>query len=294
MASKRTVGSILGTIFALIGFAATIFVFSRGLGWPDSLASMGVVLFAAFFVGAGFGNLISRTRPTVLAPIILAAALAVGSVAWGIPWEGVRLSIGGSTEENVPFLTEGYFYLLGTEDNGLVENVWIYFPTPQIENQGIQPMSRWKLYYMDENGTLQLEQDSSPATYNFYGQRTEPLQLLSKNYVFTSHGPKINHNVDKLYPREVFRVDIYVTVPPENADKVTLVEFGENGRTTGVYDVDKNISLSFSVVLKRGTWVTENVFGELHEGIRYEIIENFSRTLENVLPEAWVWLYPNT
>jgi len=136
--NEKTSETAVGVVFSLVAFSAVVWVFARFLGWPNSVATLGIVLSVAFLVGAGAGNVMSRRAPTTIVPFALAIALGMGSVLAGIPWEKAQVLFGGAqAQENVPFRTEDYFYLLGTEDNEVVENIEIVFPTPQIENKYI-------------------------------------------------------------------------------------------------------------------------------------------------------------
>jgi hypothetical protein len=279
--------SVVGVLVSIIAFAAVLAAFDLGLGWPNSLLTLGVMLAVAWFVGAAAGGRLLPSRPSVTIPLVLAVVLAGSTLGFGVPWGLQREET--TSGENVLFMYEASFAYRGSADNIPIENVEIGFPCPNIENEPIPTSSSWTLYWQDIDNTLHPEISYNKVTgvttnYEFYGNRTENLEILLNEVGLTSHGPKLHLIIDKLYPREVFWTTVIAVAPKETANRVTLVEVGENQRTDAYYEhwplKVEFINLSFWAQLSKV--VDENTL---------ELIETFSRVYDNGHP-GWYWLYP--
>lgn len=270
---------IVGVIVSVAAFVLVMLIFGA-VGWPTSVLTLGVMLGVAWLVGAAAGGRIAVSKWPAIIATILAVGLATSTIGFGVPWRLGGASVG--TGENVWFRMEASFTYRGSEDNLPLENLAIRFPCPNVENVALPTYTIWSLYYQDNENVLHL-QANQDQVYGFVGERTETLGIMLSGVEPTTHGPKLYYNLDKLYPQEVFWITTITYATKENADKVTLVEFGENQRTDAYYhspaEWELPIDLSFWSQLSKKT--NDN----------YEVVETFSRVLDNV-PYAWIWLYP--
>jgi hypothetical protein len=181
------------------------------------------------------------------------------------------------------FRYEASFGYLESADNEPIENVALRFPCPTIENKSpYVPVPNWALYYQDENGRLHLQM-TNQLIIRLMGNRTTALGILALGLEEnTRHGVKISYVLDELYPREVFLITTFLSIPVEKSDKITLSEQKDNQKTAAYYHypLEQKIDLSFWAQLSKKT--DDN----------FERLEEFSRTAENA-EYGWWWLYPS-
>ena len=118
------------------------------------------------------------------------------------------------------------------------------------------------------------------------GPRAESLdvlEILDQGVDITPHEHLLAFNLERMYPREMFEVAMHVWIPAEHAEKLTLRIYRDNqGRSFGFcYASDAPpISLAFYVKLSR---IVDN---------NYETTESFTRGVENIPADHFIWLYP--
>ncbi len=193
--------------------------------------------------------------------------------------------------ENVNFLMNASFTYRGSEDNGVIENIVLRFPLPNVENKAITSLTTWVLYWMDNDNALYPEMYGDAAGplefYEFRGQRDENLGILIQCDEPSAYGPKAFFKLDKIYPNEVLFVITEAMSSKDVADKVTLKYYGDDeGRSMAYehsnepdYESGKAIDLYFWAQLSR-SFDNEN-----------RVIETFSRSVDNAASGWWWWLY---
>ena len=150
---------------------------------------------------------------------VLVIAIAIGVVLWFRPWE--------RESGTVRFDYRATFTYLGSEDNESLENLYLGFPAPQIENKFAGNIfSGWELYYLEEDNSLTL-QATSVGIFNLRGLRSSQLTIYTSIMENTEYGPSLVWILDRLYPREVFVDYGWTQVSKEKADAVTLQAYGD-------------------------------------------------------------------
>jgi len=183
-----------------------------------------------------------------------------------------------TVEENVLFEVTNIFSYHRSENNLPIENLTLLFPCPNVDNQPPITASTWALYYVDNENVVYL-QASEAQLYEFAGQRTENLKILSHGRVATEWGPKTQYVLDKLYQGEVLVIKTLANVPSSAASKVTIRNYGDAlGRSSAYYwhPPEWRIDLSFSSQLSRGT----------------DNLETFYNRVDNAPAGSVIWLYP--
>jgi len=180
-------------------------------------------------------------------------------------------------EENVLFEVTDIFVYYGSEDNLPIENLTLLFPCPNVDNQPPTTATTWALYYQTlDNENLQA---SEAQIYQFKGQRTQTLGIISRGRVTTEWGPKIRYVLDKLYPGEILVIKTLANIPQSDASKVTIRNYGDTlGRSSAYYwhPPEWHIDLSFWSRLSRGT----------------DNLETFYNRVDNAPAGSVIWLYP--
>ena len=180
-------------------------------------------------------------------------------------------------EENVLFEVTDIFTYHGSENNLPIENLTLLFPCPNVDNQPPITATTWALYYQTlDNENLQV---SEAQIYQFKGQRTQTLGIISRGRVTTELGPKIRYVLDKLYPGEILVLKTLTSVPPSIENKVTIHNYGDNlGRSSAYYwhSPEWRIDLSVWSQLSRGT----------------DNLETFYNRVDNAPAGSVIWLYP--
>lgn len=266
---------IASVVVSLVVFALIIVTFNLTVGWPVSLLSLVIMVGVAWFFAAGLAGKISGNKWSVAIPSLLAIGLIATTLTAGVPWD--------LTEETVTFKMEASFTYLGSEDNLPIENVAIRFPCPNIDNTAVPTKTFWSLYYLNNDNTLMLEADQDQV-YGFLGERTTALLVYLFGVEDSYDGPKIYYNFNRLYPREVFQITTIAYASKKIADKVTLRVYGDNQNRASAHwqttSLETKINLSFDAKLFKKS------------GMNYIIVEQFSRSIENVSPIG-LWLYPD-
>ncbi|MBA7601086.1 hypothetical protein ES703_08153 [subsurface metagenome] len=255
--------SIVGILLTLGVFAFILLALNSWLGWPTSLLTLAGMLGIAWFVSMFAGEQLTPPGLGTTAASCLAVALAVSIIGFGVPW---RLG-----EEDVRFDYRAMFIYLGSENNESLDNLYLRFPAPQVENEFAgEIFGSWELYYVEDDNTLTL-QSTSAGIVNLRGARGSQLGIYTSIMENCEYGPTLTWNLDRLYPREVFMDRGWVWVLEKNVDKVTLLIYGESWSgaywyTPKFYGENKGINLSFGVGLYRenvsveqfeATWETE-------------------------------------
>jgi len=178
-------------------------------------------------------------------------------------------------EENVLFEVTNIFIYHGSENNLPIENLTLLFPCPNVDNQPPITATTWALYYQTlDNENLQA---SEAQIYQFKGQRTQTLGIISRGRVATEWGPKIRYVLDKLYPGEILVIKTLTNIPQSDASKVTIRNYGY-AQSSAYYwhQPEWRIDLSFWSRLSRGT----------------DNLETFYNGVENAPAGSVIWLYP--
>jgi hypothetical protein len=211
----------------------------------------------------------------IVIPIVL-ALVAVVILARG-PEEQV-------VEENIRLEVMSDFTYLRSEDNLPIENLTLLFPCPNVDNQPLTTATTWALFYVDNENTVYL-QASEARVYEFKGQRTENLRILSRGRGATPLGPKIQYVLDKFYPREILRITTYIgedkKLPLGVAREVTIKDYGY-AQSSAYYRHSDNWSISLAF----WSQLSENT------GDGYIAIETFSNIVDNAPAGSVIWLYP--
>ncbi len=193
--------------------------------------------------------------------------------------------------ENVDFLMNASFVYRGSEDNAAIENVVIRFTLPNVENGAISSLTTWILYWMDNDNVLYKQMYGDAAgpleLYEFRGERTENLRVLIQGDEPSFYGPMAFFKLDRIYQNEVLFVIVEAQSSKDVADKVTLRYHGDNeGRSIAYehsndpdYGSGKTIDLFFWAQLSRKV------------GNENQVIETFSRSVDNAPSGWWWWLY---
>lgn len=184
--------------------------------------------------------------------LVLAASVVAGAVIAWVVWKQP------APQEDVYFTHRAMFFYHGGEDNEPLENLALMFPAPHIENNlAGRIFGGWELYYVEDDNSLTL-QSTVAGIKNLRGQRNSQLVIRTSSTEFTSHGPSLTWEIDRLYPREVFVDYGWAWVPGERADAVTLRKHGiqENWafaywHTPEAERENRRIDFSFAVGLYR-------------------------------------------
>lgn len=288
MSKSRIWKPITGVVVSVIVLSLVLLAFSLTLDWPHSLLTLGVTLVVAWFIGAGVGGKISKSSWAVIAASVLVVGLAAGSLVWGVPW---KVGFAPAQQEKGSFIYLASFTYRGSASNLPIDNVYIDFPCPNVDNStdSLQQTLTLTLFWHDADNAIHPEivmrgDGLIFQVFEYHGAREENLKVLNVGITSSPNGPKLFYRVDRLYPSEGVWVNDNVTAPGELAGRVTLKEVEENNRTSANYQQIpakvEFIDLSFWVELKRKI------------GDAYVSIEAFSRTYDNGASSGY-WLYPN-
>jgi len=258
---KRKLGkrlrSIMGILLTFGVFAFIVLILNIWLEWPTSLLTLAEMLGIAWLLSMLAGERLTPPGLGTAAASCLAVALAVSVIGFGVPW---RLG-----EGDVRFDYRAMFIYLGSEDNEPLDNLYLRFPAPQIENEFAgEIFGSWELYYVEDDNTLTL-QSNAAGIVNLRGARGSQLGIYTSIVENSEYGPTLTWSLDRLYPREVFMDHGWVWILEKNADKVTLLIYGESWSgaywyTPKFYEESKGINFSFGAGLYR-----ENVLVEQFE-----------------------------
>ncbi|GAI44085.1 unnamed protein product [marine sediment metagenome] len=154
------------------------------------------------------------------------------------------------------------FIYLG--DNEPLENLYLGFPAPQIENKFAGDIfSSWELYYIEDDNSLTL-QTTPVGIVNLRGSRSSQLEIYTSIMENTEYGPSLVWILDRLYSQEVFMDYGWNWVPRGKANVVTLRAYGDpQGEalaywyTPNAQQENKRIDFSFAVGLYRENTLIE-------------------------------------
>ena len=258
---KRKLGkrlrSIMGILLTLGIFAFILLAINFWLGWPTSLLTLGAMLGIAWFFSMFAGEQLTPPGLGTTAASCLAVALAVSIIGFGVPW---RLG-----EENVRFDYRAMFTYLGSKDDTPLENLFLRFPAPHIENEAPDVHSpAWSLYYVENDNILTL-QATSTEIYQLKGERMATLGILTQILEpQTDYGSMITYELDRLYFREVFFATGIISVPQSKVDDLTLQVYGDPSGwaaaywyTPKSYEENKTIDFSFVAGIYRENTLVE-------------------------------------
>ena len=233
MGKKReTIREVLGAILGIGVFALAVLGLNWKLGWPNSWPTLVATGTLSFLASA----LASRTirRPWAAhAGAACALILLVSCPLVGWPFRVLPQEQGGYETRYAYFIT----YILGTEDNGPIENVVVDYLVPNVDNwypqdeEGPLMWSRWILYYLEDNGNLEpqvifwrraMDLGWEVQELQLCGMRKEPPKFLASGIIQHSLGFSEVTFIDKLYPREVLWEECKVKVPRGKEENLTL------------------------------------------------------------------------
>jgi len=204
----------------------------------------------------------------------IVAAIVIGGVWW---WQS-RGGPSGTAGENVAFEYRASFSYFGSADNRPLENLYLWFPLPQVENQlAGNLICNWALYYIENDNTFTL-QATPYKVENLRGARTSTLGILYYGVGMGKGGPTASWILNRLYPHELFiEIDV-LSVDNKKASSTTARLYGEpDPNASWLVSENRVIDLSFTASLFR-----ENVQ-----------IEAWQWHQENGPPGAY-WLWPVT
>jgi len=231
---RKTVREVLGAILGVGVFALAVLLLNRGLGWPGSWPTL-VATGALGFLASALVSRALRGPWAARAGAACALILLVACPLAGWPFRIPSQEQGGYETRYAYFIT----YLLGTEDNGPVENVAIVYLCPNTNNKYPEidgnpiTYSSWMLYYLEDNGDLRPQAQFWWSNslgkwefeiYQFYGERGAPPTVVNHGVDPRSNpfGPVIGATFDRLYPREVLWHVSGVDVPKGKGRSLTL------------------------------------------------------------------------
>jgi hypothetical protein len=190
------------------------------------------------FLASALVSKILRRPWAAHAGVICALALLVACPLAGWPFKISQPQQEGYETRYAYFIT----YILGTEDNGPIENVHIGYLAPNVDNWCPQESgeflleSRWILYYLEDNGDLRpqvifwqraVDRKWEIQVLQLYGERENPPKTLESGVAPTNVGPHNVTFIDRLYPREVLWEECKVEVPRNKAGRLTLRMAGQ-------------------------------------------------------------------
>jgi len=228
---KGKLSAVLGATAGGLAWALAVLLLNRGLGWPDSWPTL-VATGGLAFLASALVSRILRKPWAAHAGAVCALALLVACPLAGWPFRVSQQEEEGYETRYAYFIT----YILGTEDNGPLDNVHIAYLCPNIDNKcpeiGGSPAvySTWVLYYLADNGDLlpQVQFRWSKSSgwvfeiHQFYGERGAPPTVIEHGVGPTSLGPVVWATLDRLYPREVLWQVCGVDVPTGKGRSLTL------------------------------------------------------------------------
>jgi len=229
---KGKLSAVLGATAGGLTWALAVLLLNRVLGWPDSWPTL-VATGGLAFLASALVSKILRKPWAAHAGVICALALLVACPLAGWPFKISQPQQEGYETRYAYFIT----YILGTEDNGPIENVSITYLCPNIDNKWPEIdgspaiYSSWKLYYLADNGDLlpqvQFQWNGTSREwefeiYQFYGERGAPPAIIEHGVGPSSRGPVVWAVLDRIYPREVLWKVSGVDVPADMKENLTL------------------------------------------------------------------------
>lgn len=196
------------------------------------------------------------------------------------------------------------FKLLGTEDNGAIDNLFTYWPYPYVR----PPIWETTNNPLEVGGTtLYLPRENIDVKYIF-GEREENREniLIDSEFENWNSGTDIVNTVagflfgepvensklnisllnikipqGKMYPDDSLKVEAWFRVPRENLQKVTMINLFTENRLAlfSQWEPDKTINLSVQATLQ---WL---------ENGKFEVLENWTRIVEDVSSQYGIKLY---
>jgi hypothetical protein len=249
------IGKIIFSILLALGtFICVLLTFSRFLGWPTTLSTLGITLFVAWLVSGIVSGKFGRAGPAVAA--VLAVGLAVSSALFGVPWRGPKAVV-WHRSENYYFFVEAWFIAENTATGEKVENIVIGLPRPHVDNEFLRYTAtpHYSLYWFVDGvqqthlqaGFSGEEEPHIPFRAVEGAPRKEPLKV--KWGINRSFLPGIVFELSELYPDEVLYITFYATTYAEDGMLVTVRE--ESGT-----QVLSEVAASFEDVTMK--WPGEN------------------------------------
>jgi len=244
---KGKLSAVLGATAGGLAWALAVLLLNRVLGWPDSWPTL-VATGGLAFLASALVSRILRKPWAAHAGVICALALLVSCPLAGWPFKISQPQQEGYETRYAYFIT----YLLGTEDNGPIENVDIGYLAPNVDNWCPQEggefllESRWILYYLEDNGDLRpqvifwqraVDRKWEIQVLQLYGKRESPPEVLDSGVAPTNVGPHNVTFIDRLYPREVLWEECKVEVPRSKAGKLTLRMAGQENLSRATLDM---------------------------------------------------------
>jgi len=284
--SHPKIWAAAGAGIALALSAAIIALFASLTGWPNSLVTLGITLVVAWFVGAGIGGKASKSSWAAIAATALVVGLAASSLTLGVPWK-----LGpAAAQPEVRFQYSATFTYVSSESGLPIDNVFILFPCPNVDNSTAALTQRGTLtLFWRDNDNIHRPEIVMDANGNifqviaYYGARKENLKVLRTGiYDNSRYGPALIYNIDRLYSSEGIWVVDNVTAPANLADQVTLKTNNEN--RAWAYYANWPPKVEF-IKLHFWTELRRNVNGTIVP------IETLSRSYDNGVA-AWYALYP--
>ena len=209
-------------------------------------------------------------------PIVVAliAIMVVAAVVALRPWEGEPSEGQPTSEEYVWVQYLASFKLLSTSDNGPIENLVTYWPYPYTMPETwevaesldeiasivlYQPRENIDIVFFPGNRTEDRENILFSSFYENWNANQEegkgwlPIYPPVENSKSTVSSLSLNISEGKIYPGDMFQVEAWFKLPPENAKRTTLVDsFGENLHATLQilrWTPDKTIGITVSAKL---------------------------------------------
>lgn len=215
--------------------------------------------------------------PVKLAVVLIVLIVAAGVVVALQPW-----NLFNSGSGPVRFYSRAYFYLIGTEDNGPLENVALYFPDPnvgdnKILNRDYIKDGYWTLYAQTDNGLV--TEIQALTVVQLVAPRTSELVISSMGANTSVWGPKYSFTeINRLYPGEILEIQLWWEIPSSMMNQLTLQDTGPYSPAVLIYpNPAKNIDGSFFAGLYR---IDENY-------VVQEVVEEFQENDYNAPTQLW-------
>lgn len=289
---KNILRLAVGVPVTAIAFALTLYLFRSLFGATDLftlLAGAGVALFAGVMAGAWL-----TPRWSAVTACVLAGSIVVGVLAFGIPW-GLSASPDIFVVKNPAyFRTIGTFTYWGSEENQPIENVWVAFACPNVENDasmlGAHPAGV-SLFHVAQDNTLIPEvyiwrqgitENWTTLSLAMYGGRSEPLRIKGWGVGPTLWGDAICCQLDRIYPREAVNVIVEHVGEVDETRGLTIRIYGiEENRSNCAFIYSENFPITVSMRLQLQRWIDN----------AWVPVETYSRYVDNITSTG-LWLYP--